>query len=1100
MKTAAAEILNKLEGYIRKYYLNELLRGAIFFIALGLLYFLLITSLEYFLWLNTNFRTLLFWVFILVELGLFSWFVIRPVLGLFNIRRGLTLEAAAKNIGKHFPEVKDKLTNLLQLQTQDTANELVLAAIRQKSVELKPIPFQIAINLQNNVPFLKYAFIPVLIILAILFTGKSDFFEGYSRVARFNTPFSPPPPFQFMLLNNALTAIENEDFTIQVKTVGDVVPETMSIVVNGKERLLKKIDAQSFAYTFENIKEGKDFFFRSGKYRSEVYSVNLLMVPAMLQMKMNLDYPSYTGKKDESMENTGNVTVPEGTKIRWEIRAKNTSQIVFEDRDSLRSFDRQNDLFVFDKTAQSNQTYALSSSNEALKNHERLQYNIEVVRDEMPVIKVRQLIDSLNPNVQYFAGQLSDDYGLKTLKLVYQMKDQAKTSKSILLSVKKGLIDQFTLSFPDSLNLLPGNTYEIYFEVGDNDGFNGSKVSRSETFFYNKKTSTETQAYLLNQQQNLMQNLDKTNDNIQKFDQQIEKLNELQKSKSNLSWNEQQALKDVIERQKQQESMMKKFSEDLMKSFQQNPEETPMQESLKARLEQNQNEAEANEKLLEELQKIADKLSQTELTERLEELAKQSKSRKKSLQQLLELTKRYYVEQKMQSIANQVSQLAEKQEELSEENPEKNTADKQEKLNERFDALKKDFDDLEKDNAKLQKPVSLDRDPITEKEISSEQEKAQESLEQNQQDQAKPKQKRAAEKMKQMAQQLQQSMSMSGQDQLQEDIDVLRQIMENMLTFSMEQEKLMEKTDASERNTKGFSSVLKEQYYLREHFSHIDDSIFTLSLRHPEFSEKINQEIEKIYSFTDRSLEELSEYQIYKAASTQQYTLASANVLADFLSDILQNMQERMSGKGGGGEQGFQLPDIIQQQKTLTEQMEEKMGEQKGKEGQKGKDGEQGKASGQEKGKGLNNGENGENSEENYGELLEMLKQQQALNQALKDLIQKEGLTPPNTNLLKQADQLEREMLMQGYNANVLEKMKNFQHQLLQLQDAVNKQNNEEQRVSKFNDKIFSQPDTMPLNIKEYFREIEILNRQPLPLQPSFKQKVKKYFTKDDSI
>ncbi|MDT8414998.1 MAG: DUF4175 family protein [Flavobacteriaceae bacterium] len=1100
MKTAAAEILNKLEGYIRKYYLNELLRGAIFFIALGLLYFLLITSLEYFLWLNTTFRTLLFWVFILVELGLFAWFVVRPVLGLFNIRRGLTVEAAAKNIGRHFPEVKDKLTNLLQLQTQDTDNELVLAAIRQKSVELKPIPFQIAINLQNNVPFLKYAFIPVLIILAILFTGKSDFFEGYSRVARFNTPFSPPPPFQFMLLNKALTAIENEDFTIRVKTVGDVVPETMSVFVNGKERLLKKIDAQSFAYTFENIKERKDFYFQSGKYNSEVYALTLLKVPAMLQMKMKLDYPSYTGKKDESMENTGNVTVPEGTQIRWEIRAKNTSQIVFEDRDSLRNFEKQNNLFVFDKTVQFNQTYALSSSNEALKNHERLQYNIEVVRDEMPVIKVRQLIDSLNPSVQYFAGQLSDDYGLKTLKLVYQIKNQVKTSKSILLSVKKGLIDQFTLSFPDSLDLLPGNAYEIYFEVGDNDGFNGSKVSRSETFFYNKKTSTETQAYLLNQQQNLMQNLDKTNDNIQKFDKQIEKLNELQKSKSNLSWNEQQALKDVIERQKQQESMMKKFSEDLMKSFQQNPEETPMQESLKERLEQNKNEAEANEKLLEELQKIADKLSQTELTERLEELAKQSKSRKKSLQQLLELTKRYYVEQKMQSIANQVSQLAEKQEQLSEESPDKNTAAEQEKMNERFDALKKDFDELEKDNAKLQKPVSIDRDQITEKEISKEQEKAQESLKQNKPEQAKPRQKRAAEKMKQMGQQMQQSMSMSGQDQLQEDIDVLRQIMENMLTFSMEQEKLMEKTDASERNTKGFSNVLKEQYYLREHFSHIDDSIFTLSLRHPEFSEKINQEIEKIYSFTDRSLEELSEYQIYKAASTQQYTLASANVLADFLSDILQNMQERMSGKGGGGEQGFQLPDIIQQQKTLTEQMEEKMGEQKGKEGKEGKDGEQGKESGQEKGKGSNNGESEENSEENYGELLEMLKQQQALNQALKDLIQKEGLTPPNTNLLKQAEQLEREMLMQGYNANVLEKMKNFQHQLLQLKDAVNKQNNEEQRVSKFNEKTFSQPDTMPLNIKEYFREIEILNRQPLPLQPSFKQKIKKYFTKDDSI
>ena len=105
----------KLEQFIKKYYTNELLRGSIFFIGIGLLYFLFTLTIEYFFWLKPNSRTLLFWTFIAVELFLLLRFILFPISKLFKLQNGINYDDASKIIGNHFSEVGDKLTNFLQL-------------------------------------------------------------------------------------------------------------------------------------------------------------------------------------------------------------------------------------------------------------------------------------------------------------------------------------------------------------------------------------------------------------------------------------------------------------------------------------------------------------------------------------------------------------------------------------------------------------------------------------------------------------------------------------------------------------------------------------------------------------------------------------------------------------------------------------------------------------------------------------------------------------------------------------------------------------------------------------------------------------------------
>lgn len=167
-------IHQKLEDFIKKYYANELIRGILFFIGLGLIYFLFTLFIEYFLWLKPNGRTLLFWCFVVVESFLLVRFILFPVFKLFKFQKGIDYKQASIIIGNHFSEVNDTLTNYLQLSNSDTGaynSELLLASIEQKASSLRPIPFGKAIDFGTNRKYLPLALVPVLILLFFFSVG-----------------------------------------------------------------------------------------------------------------------------------------------------------------------------------------------------------------------------------------------------------------------------------------------------------------------------------------------------------------------------------------------------------------------------------------------------------------------------------------------------------------------------------------------------------------------------------------------------------------------------------------------------------------------------------------------------------------------------------------------------------------------------------------------------------------------------------------------------------------------------------------------------------------------------------------------------------------
>ncbi len=471
------KIQEKLQQFTRKYYVNQLIKGSILFITIGLLYLIFTLFIEYFLWLKPTLRTALFWVFIIVEILLLANYVVIPITKLIGFRSGISEVEASKLIGKHFPEVNDKLLNMLQLQNSKLQSELIEASIDQKSKELQPVPFVKAIDFSTNKKYLKFILLPMLIWLLVYITGNINIFnDSLTRVVNYKKAYVPPAPFLFEIENKNLDVLEGNSLTVYIKTVGSVIPNDVKISFLGERYYLQNNGLGNFEYTFSNIKESLKFNFEANGVFSQDYQLNSIATPIITNLKMVLRYPDYTGKKSELIENTGNAIVPQGTAINWQIETHQTESIGFKFEEKTLNFNKTtSNHFNFKKKILQPLNYTIATSNKQLRNHEQLNFSVEVVNDEYPKIDIISNIDSISRGPIDFAGELSDDYLVSKLELVYYNKQNPSLKNKYKISIKPSSFTSFYYIFPEGIEIREGVDYEMYFQVFDNDRVNGAK-------------------------------------------------------------------------------------------------------------------------------------------------------------------------------------------------------------------------------------------------------------------------------------------------------------------------------------------------------------------------------------------------------------------------------------------------------------------------------------------------------------------------------------------------------------------------------------------------------------------------------------------------
>jgi hypothetical protein len=1122
-------LIEKLDGFIRKYYKNQLLRGFIYSIALVLLFFVSVTVLEYYAHFNSIVRTILFYSFVFATGFVLVKFVAIPLSKLYNLGQVISHEEAASIIGKHFSNVQDKLLNVLQLQSlqnselQTPDSQLIEASINQKTKELNPIPFTSAVDFTENKKYIKYALVPVLLITVILFSAPSIITDGTKRLVKHSEYFEKEAPFQFVITNSDLKTVAQQDYELKVKLTGDEVPDVVFVEIDGNEFKLDKENIVNFNYIFKNVQKSIHFNLTADGFKSKEYELVALPNPLLLNFQIALAYPKYLNKKDEVINNTGDLVVPAGTKISWNFNTQNTNMLRLNFNDTSFSIPPASEnAFKYSSRLFRDKTYSVSTANQFLKSKDSVTYTINVIPDAYPQINVDERKDSTSTKRIYFRGEVKDDYGFNKLTFNYRFVTNNDTSstdnfKKLTTNVtaigisKIATQDQFYHFWDmNELGVSPGDQIEYYFEVWDNDGVNGSKSTRSQKMVFKAPTLKELEASTDKNNTKIKDDLEESIRQAKDVQKELADLQRKVAEKKDLSYDEKKKLQTLLEKQKELQKKVENIKNENQQNNQKQSEYKQPDEKIMEKQKQLEElfdkvmTPELKEKY-DELQKLLEKLDKDKVQDALEKMKLDNKDIMKELDRNLEIFKQLEVEQKLQENIDKLNDLSKKEDDLSKKSEEKNADSKEQKakqddLNKKFDDLKKDMKELEKKNSELEEPKKMDDNQQKQDDIQKQMEKSSDQLNDNKKKEAAKSQKEAAKKMEEMAQQMEQAQQQEQAEQQGEDINKLRDILENLIHLSFGQEALMGDLSKAKSNDPQFYKLNQKQKKLQDDAKMIEDSLLALSKRNPNIKEAVNKEISAINMNMEKAVAEIADAQTVsvdgrnhkqEAASRQQFAMTSINNLALMLNEALSAMQAaaKKPGKPGSGScnkpggkgQKPSMANMRSMQEQLNAQIKKlKEGMEKG-----------GNKPGSKPGVGGMGGMS--------QELAKLAAQQAAIRQEIQkmaDQINKDGNGAGGmSKIAEKMEQTETDLVNKMLSQETIKRQEEILTRLLESEKAEKEREMDEKRQSnEAKNENFSNPnDFLEYNTLKQ-KETELLKTVPPSLSPFFKTKVNQYF------
>lgn len=1106
-------LIKKIDEFIRKYYLNKVVRGSIYLASSFFASYVIVTLAEYYGHFSPAIRTLLFYSFLLINgTILINWIVI-PLLSFYKLGKNLSHEQASEIIGQHFGHVKDKLLNTLQLKKLADSNHeqksLIEASINQKIDDLKPVPFSTAIRINDNRKYLKYALPPLAVILFISATAPSIFSESTERLLKHDKKFIKKAPFEFVILNKSLSSVQGDDFELRVKMTGNEIPQDIYLEDGANTFKLEKENIIRFTYNFRNLQNTKKIRLVAGDFTSDIYTIEVKRKPTLLNFDVFLDYPSYVGKKSEMISNSGDLMVPVGTKVNWRFKTDNADaiQLKLGDKQFNVKPSAQNQ-FNFAYRALTNTAFTAKPLNSEVNSSEAANYTIKVIPDLNPAIQVNERPDSVNTKMLYFVGQVSDDYGFSALRFHYKILDGERVAKSEakVISFDKNALQSNFLHIWDvnSVKAAPGQQIEYFFEILDNDGVHGPKATRSAVRTFRLPTQAEAERSLEQSSKAVQQKMEQAIRQAGQIERDAKRLTQDLVNKKNLSFEEKKQIEQLLEKQKALENLVNEVKKDnKQKQLEQQNLQNPPQEIIEKQkqIEDLFNNVldEKTKELLRNIEKLLEQNNKNQTQQELSKMQLDNKTLQKELDRILELYKQLEFDQKLTNTIDKLQEMAKDQQKLSEQTEKKSTdnpalKEKQEQLKGSFDDLQKDLKELQQKNEELEQKNNFEDTQKEQEQIEQQQDQASKNLENKNNQKAAENQKKAAEQMQKMAQKMEEMQQESEMQEMQVNMQNLREVLSNLLTSSFDQEKVMQNLRATSTNDPNYIKHTQKQKDIKDNLKMVQDSLYSLSRQVPQIESVINKEIQTINTNIDLALQQLSERRTSEANRNQQYAMTSINNLALMLSEVEQQMQQAMKnakqGKGKGKGKSPSLSDLSKMQERLNQNMQkarqqmQQQGQQPGK-GQQGQQGQRGEGQGK-----------GQMSEQ----MAKMAREQQLIRQALQDInreMNKDGKGGLGNldKLTKEMEQTETDLVNKKIQQETLLRQQEILTKLLEADKAARERELDTQRESKQGK---DQAPNYKIVLEEFRkikqRELELLKTVPPALNSFYKLKVGDYF------
>ncbi len=429
----------------------------------------------------------------------------------------------------------------------------------------------------------------------------------------------------------------------------------------------------------------------------------------------------------------------------------------------------------------------------------------------------------------------------------------------------------------------------------------------------------------------------------------------------------------------------------------------------------------------------------------------------------------------------ELEELSKEQEELSEQTGEKEESkeelmQEQQDLKEKFEDIQKSVEELQEQNQELKNPNPMENMEEEQEGVNKEQQESQDALEKGKNKKAQKAQQNAAGQMQKMAKKMQQMQSGMEMQQMQENLDNLRDIADNLIQLSFSQEALMKEFREINQSNPRFVNLAQQQLKLKDDAVILEDSLRSLAERVFQIQAFVTREVNDMNKYLDESVSAIRERKRGEALGKQQFAMTSMNNLALLLDDVLQQMQQQMADamgmpqKGDGKKKGEGSPKLSDLQKQLNERINQLK-------------------------------KSGKSGRQLSEDLARMAAEQEQIRQALQEMEEKyggkgeKGAKPGQEGLQKEMEDTETDLVNKRLTRELLERQQQILTRLLQTENALRERELDEERKGETaKDYEKKMPEALEEYLKQKEKEIELLKSVPPKLNPYYKKEVNNYF------
>lgn len=1097
-------LLEKLDAFIRRYYLNLLIKGGLLFGAGFLLLFLVFALFEHFGYFGSLIRSILFYGFLAFNLFVFIRYVLRPLAGFMRIGKRLEAPEAARIVGNHFKdEIRDKITNALELRhfldQNPEGKELIMAGIDQKSGFALQVPFLRAIDFKANTKYLPYFLIPLVIFIGFILVKPGFLFEPARRIAQYEMQFEKPAPFSFKI-ENSLQGFQGENITLQARSQGSLLPANASVRYGGGEFLMQADGKGLFTHPLRNIQESFEFFIESQGFTFGPYQLEVRKKPAFSHFTVKIVNPSYTGLGSQEFSNVGDLMVAEGARLLWEFYTRGSGSVVFKLEEEEKVVEElRPGVFQVDHRAGKSFSYEVFAWNEEIGKGDSLAYFVQVKPDAWPQIQIEEQQDSVLMSHLFFRGLIQDDYGFSGLEFRYRLVEErdrnpeqegefiAEKLAYDPVSLNQTFYHHFDLN---SVYVNPGETVEYFFIVFDNDGVNGAKSSRSRLFSFYVPNEEELLAQSRENNEQFKGEMNTGISGVKESRREIEEIRRQMLETERFNWEQREALDQLLKKQEEIQENFKQLKETREKNEVRDEQFMDTSERIKdkqeelARLYEEVLSDELKE-LMEKIRQELDSLNREQVYQMLDQMEFEMGQLENQMDRALEFFKQLELERLLDRSLSKLEEIKKEQDKQIENSASGNLDDdqiteNQEDINEEMQNLSEMMEEFREKNKQLNRPHDVEDTGGLEQSIQDELGDALEQMEQGHMQRSVGNQKSGRQQMEQLSMSLQQMQQRMNEEQLAEDVRALRTILENLLKSSFSQEELLLEVRNVNVNDPRFVEMIQEQRKIQEDLKMVEDSLVALGKRQLQIGAFVNREIGEINMNLAQGMEDLVNRRRYQGASRQQFVMTHINNLALLLNESLQNMQMQMGMNGSGDPQsGGQMPADFPGMRQMQEQLNQMLEQmQQGHQPMPGQSGQPMSVSEQ---------------------LARMAAEQEAIRNQLRGLSEELKRAGEDGRAL---DQLQRDMerteldiVTRNISRQTIQRQQRILTRLLEHERAQLQREQEERRegTTAKNYEISNPADVFEYN-RIRNRELEMLRSLPPGLKPFYRSLVETYF------